>query len=178
MKLATLILVLLAGTVLAAETTWKAGASKTIITPKEPMWMAGYAARTKPAEGTAQDLFAKALALEDAHGKRFVFVTLDLIGVPRTLRTALEPRFGEAYHLPPEAFLFNASHTHCGPEFRITNVAADSAEAGRKEQAAAYGKFLEETLFKLVGDAIEQLAPVQLTYHHARCGYAMNRGLY
>src|SRR4051794_24492982 len=119
MKLATLFLILLTGTMLSAETPWKAGASRTIITPKEPMWMAGYAARTKPAEGTAQELYAKALALEDAHGKRFVFVTLDLIGVPRALRTALEKRLAVAQALPPEGFLLNVSHTHCGPEFRV-----------------------------------------------------------
>ena len=35
-----------------------------VITPEKPMWMAGYAARNKPSEGKAQDLFAKALVLE------------------------------------------------------------------------------------------------------------------
>ena len=42
--------------------SWKAGAAKVVITPKESLWMAGYAARNKPSEGTAQDLYAKALA--------------------------------------------------------------------------------------------------------------------
>ena len=64
MKLLTLILTLCVFTLHAAETEWKAGVAKVVITPKEPMWMAGFAARSKPAEGTAQDLFAKALALE------------------------------------------------------------------------------------------------------------------
>jgi len=177
MKLIPLLLTVCALTLQAAETDWKAAATKTVITPKEPMWMAGYASRTKPAEGTAQDLFAKALALEDAHGTRFVFVTLDLVAVPRTLRTALEKRLGEACQLPPDALLLNVSHTHCGPEFRVANTPADSSEFGRKEQAEAYGKFLEESLFKLVSDALSQLAPAQLSYHHARCGFAMNRRL-
>jgi neutral ceramidase len=44
---------------------WKAGVATTNITPEKPIWMAGYAARKKPAEGTAQNLYAKALALED-----------------------------------------------------------------------------------------------------------------
>ena len=177
MKLLTLILTLCALTLHAAETEWKAGVAKAVITPKEPMWMAGYASRNKPAEGTAQDLFAKALALEDTHGKRFVFVTLDLLAVPRTLRTALEKRLGEAHRLPPEALLLNASHTHCGPEFRIANEPAEGAELGPKDQAEGYGKFLEDTLFNLVGEALSKLAPARLTYHHARCGFAMNRRL-
>ena len=39
---------------------WKAAAGSVVITPERSMWMAGYAARDKPSEGTAQDLFAKA----------------------------------------------------------------------------------------------------------------------
>ncbi len=44
---------------------WKAGVASTVITPDESMWMAGYAARTKPSEGKIHDLYAKVLALED-----------------------------------------------------------------------------------------------------------------
>src|SRR5258708_2538447 len=147
MKLAALFFILLTGTTLAADTTWKAGAAKVVITPKEPMWMAGYASRNKPAEGTATELFAKALALEDAQGTRFVFVTLDLIGVPRTLRADLEKRLGEAYHLPPEGLLLNASHTHCGPEFRVESKPGIFVEfnGAGAAQAEAYGRFLEDT---------------------------------
>ncbi len=180
MKIVVLLLLTFTLALHATETDWKAGAAKARITPQEPMWMAGYSSRTKPAEGTALDLFAKALALEDAHGQHFVFVTLDLIGVPRTLRTALEKRLEEAYHLSPDAFLLNASHTHCGPEYRVAGKTGIFAEFGPPEQAKlaeAYGQFLEDTLFKLVGAAIAQLTPAQLTYHHARCGFAMNRRL-
>ena len=48
------------------QTTWKAGAASVVITPEQPMWMAGYAARDKPSEGKVHDLNAKALALEGA----------------------------------------------------------------------------------------------------------------
>jgi hypothetical protein len=161
----------------AADPDWKAAASKVVITPKDTMWMAGYSSRNKPAEGAAQDLFAKALALQDTQGNRFVVVTMDLIGVPRTLRDDLVKRLGETQHLPAESVLFNASHTHCGPEYRFGGVGADSPEIGRRQQADAYGVWLEEALFKLVGDALAHLAPAQVTYHHARCGYAMNRRL-
>ena len=46
--------------------TWKAGVARVMITPEQSMWMAGYAARDHQAEGTLHDLWAKALALEDA----------------------------------------------------------------------------------------------------------------
>jgi hypothetical protein len=56
----------------------KAGVAVKVITPDQPMWMAGYAFRTKPAEGKVHDLFAMALVLQDAGGKRLVLVTTDL----------------------------------------------------------------------------------------------------
>ena len=73
----------------AAE-IFRAGVASTVITPEQPMWMSGYAARTKPSEGKVHDLHAKALALEDSQGKRLVIVTVDLLGIPRPLRDRLE----------------------------------------------------------------------------------------
>jgi hypothetical protein len=156
---------------------WKAGVANAVITPAENIWMAGYASRTKPAEGKAQDLFAKAVALEDTAGKKQLIITLDLVGVPRTLRDNLERRLAEKHQLPREALLINASHTHCGPEFRIAQKAADMEDVGRKEQAEAYGRFLEEKLVALATDALASLAPARLEYHHSRCGFSMNRRL-
>ncbi len=69
---------------------WKAGVATTVITPQQSMWMAGYAARDKPSEGKIHDLKAKALALQDASDTRLVIVTVDLIGIPRDLRSAVE----------------------------------------------------------------------------------------
>ena len=64
---------------------WKAGVAKAVITPEEPIWMAGYASRNKPSEGKIQDLYAKALALEDPQGRRLVIVTTDLIGFSHSI---------------------------------------------------------------------------------------------
>src|SRR2546426_734582 len=71
---------------------WKAGLAKVVITPERPVWMAGYASRNKPSEGKIQDLYAKALALEDAQGNRVVLVTSDLIGFPRAIAEAIADR--------------------------------------------------------------------------------------
>ncbi len=146
---------------------WKAGVAAAKITPDTLMWMAGYAARKQPAEGTLQELYAKALALEDDAGQRVVIVTLDLIGVLVTLRESVEKQVQEQYQLPPAALVLNASHTHCGPEYR--------ERTGREEEARNYHQFLETTLVRLVGEALADLRPARLTYSHARAGFAMNR---
>ena len=65
----------------SAQETWKAGVAKANITPPQPMWMSGYASRSKPAEGKSHDLWAKAIVLEDPAGKRVILVTLDLVGI-------------------------------------------------------------------------------------------------
>ena len=148
---------------------WKAGVALAKITPQQPMWMAGYAARKKPSEGTWQDLYAKALALEDEQGGRLVIITLDLIGVLPSLRESLEKQVKEELGLPPEKLLMNASHTHSGPEYRVRE--------GHEEEALKYTKMLEQTLRKLVGEALGWMAPCNLSYGHARCGFAINRRL-
>ena len=84
----TLIAILLSASGLAGGGL-KAGVGRVEITPEGPIWMSGYAARTKPAEGKLHDLWAKALVLEDPDGRRGVLVTMDLVGIPRDLSVAV-----------------------------------------------------------------------------------------
>jgi peptidyl-prolyl cis-trans isomerase SurA len=64
---------------------FKAGTASHVITPSEPLWMAGYANRNKPCDTKRHDLWVKALALEDPAGHRCVLMTSDLCGIPRSL---------------------------------------------------------------------------------------------
>ncbi|MCO6458632.1 MAG: neutral/alkaline non-lysosomal ceramidase N-terminal domain-containing protein [Pirellulaceae bacterium] len=146
----------------APATVWKAGAASVRITPQRRMEMAGYAGRKEPAEGTEQELYAKALAIEDAAGQRTVMITLDLIGVLDRLRTRVAERLEKEHGLPSHALLMNASHTHCGPAY------------GR-DDATDYFDGLADTLVALAGQALERLEPATLAYCEARCGFAMNR---
>lgn len=142
--------------------SWKAGSAAAVVTPKNAMLMAGYAARKEPSEGTEQELFAKALAVEDSAGNRVVFITLDLIGVSANLRSVVTRQVEEKFHVPPRCVVMNASHTHCGPAYS-------------GEDAKPYFEFLAQTLTSLVGRALESLQPASLNYSTARCGFAMNR---
>ena len=160
----------------AAEAgTWKAGTAVVKVTPTESMWMAGYAGRKKPSEGVALDLYCKALALEDDAGRRVVFVTCDLIGIPRDLREGVARAVAEKYQLPPERLVLNASHTHCGPEFRSYKKETLALTDQRAQQGVAYFEKLQTQLIALVGESIKNLAPAKVSYVQARCGFAMNR---
>lgn len=144
------------------KSAWKAGVATVKITPDRRMPMAGYASRKEPAEGTEQDLFAKALAIEDMRGNRLVFVTMDLIGVQDRLRKSVAKHLADKYQLPNQWLLMNASHTHCGPAYN-------------NPDAEDYFGWLEREISSLAGRAIESLEPATLSYSTARCGFAMNR---
>lgn len=152
---------------------WKAGAAAVDITPEGPVWMAGYGNRNKPSEGVAQRLYAKALAIEDTAGARMVFVTLDLIGVPRPVREAVERQSGERHGLRPESILLNASHTHSGPSPYGRGV----GDAAFVAKADAYGRALEGKIVQVIGDALSHSEPAVMHYTRARAGFAMNRRL-
>ncbi len=156
-------------------TEWKAGIATVTITPEQPMWMAGYAARNKPSEGKVHDLHAKALALEDAQGTRLVIVTMDLLGVTRSMRDFVEREAKRLYDLPPEGLLMNASHTHCGPELRADAAEISGVSPEYVERIREYVPLLQEKIVRIIGKSLANLAPAELAYTHARAGFAMNR---
>ena len=94
---------------------WQAGIARVKITPELPIWLSGYAARTKPAQEVHDDLWAKALALQDANGRRAVLVTIDLIGIDRDFSRDVCRRIEERFKLPRAAIVLATSHTHSGP---------------------------------------------------------------
>jgi neutral ceramidase len=158
-----------------AAPTWRAGVASANITPKANMWMGGYAARTHPSTGTAQNLFAKALAIADEKGTRFVFLTVDAIGIPRGLRQNVALRLAATDQLQAHQFVITASHTHSGPEFRAGRVPDDGRNS--EDVSRAYLEMLEKTLATLGSEAIRAIAPARLSYTRARAGFAMNRRL-
>src|SRR5437588_10814834 len=95
----------------ASEPLWKAGVARANITPTQPLWLAGYGGRDKPADGKVMDLWIKVLALEDARGHRAVILTSDLLGIPQSIYqhtcAALKSKFG----LDPDQILLSASPT-------------------------------------------------------------------
>jgi neutral ceramidase len=184
----TLLLPALVPALRAAEPyPWKAAAASADITPSESVWLAGYAGRTEPSEGVRLPIFAKALALEDAEGGRFVFLTFDLIGIPRAFRDEVEAIAKESHGLAPERILMNASHTHSGPllstwrppgedrELAPYLAIPEDQQALRVRQIQEYRAFLAQTVDRLLGDSLGTLAPAELSWSRARCGFAMNR---
>jgi hypothetical protein len=154
---------------------YKAGMASTIITPNESMWLAGYAVRTRPSGGTISDLYAKALALEDAQGGRFVLVTMDLIAISREIASAVAEQVAAAHGLSRERILFSASHTHYGPEIRPDKVEFFKIPPEFAAKIEPYGRWLTRALVNVIERALGTMTPVRLFARRTQAAFASNR---
>lgn len=158
-----------------AEEGWKAGLAKAVITPAEPMWMAGYASRTKPAEGKIHDLWVRVLALEDSKGERCVVVSTDTLGISRIVYENVTRQLKERQRLDPEQIMLNASHTHSGPVIEQTLYDAYPLDTAERERIRAYTRALEETIVKSVESAFDDLSPAIVSAGEGHATFAVNR---
>ena len=94
----------------------KAGIAKAVITPPVGVRLCGYTARTQPSIGVLDDLYAKALVLDDGE-KRLALVVCDLLWVGKELVNDIRKRIREQADIKEENVMIAAIHTHCGPDF-------------------------------------------------------------
>ncbi len=154
---------------------FQASVASKVITPPGSIWMAGYAARTRPSDEVLQDLHAKVLALRDERGERLIIVTADLIALPRDLCNQVAERAGKKHGLERRQILFNASHTHAGPVvWRNLDFLLEGGPAER-EKVVRYRERLADDLTGLIDKAMADLAPATLAVGHGRVGFAVNR---
>jgi len=154
---------------------WRAGQARGDITPRESMWMSGYAARNRPSEGAVHELWCKALALEDPAGGRALLVSLDLCGIDRELSLGIREAIGSRHGLTRDRIVLACSHTHCGPVVGtnlITMYQIDDAERAKIE---AYTRFLAETVAATAERALGDLEEARLAWESGRCDFAVNR---
>ncbi|MBL8179011.1 MAG: neutral/alkaline non-lysosomal ceramidase N-terminal domain-containing protein [Bryobacterales bacterium] len=153
----------------------RVGVAKVEITPPGPIWLSGYAARTKPSEGVAHKLFAKALAIEDGGRGRLIVVTTDLIGLPRSVTEPVSASLAKQYGLDRSRLLFNSSHTHAGPVVTPNLMTMYFLTEEQKRAVNVYRDQLVEHLNTVVGAALRDLAPAKLSIAHGTVGFSHNR---
>lgn len=167
-----------AGPFVATAGEFKVGMGRQVITPENPMWMAGYAARKEPASGKVHDLWAKAMVIEDETGARAAMVTTDLIGMPANIAHAAAALVQERLGIPRERLMLTASHTHCGPVIRdglLNMYGLDDTQLGLME---AYTKLLPKLICAAVTQGVENLQPGTLSWGVGEAGFAGNRRKY
>lgn len=154
---------------------WKAGAAKVVITPEQPIWMAGYAARTEPSTGKLHDLWAKALVVEDAGGNRAALVTLDLCGIDRALSNKIRDGIEAKCGLERSQIALACSHTHSGPVVGDNLLGMYPLDDEQLSRVREYTSALADKVIGVVEQAVGQIGPASLSWNNGRCDFAVNR---
>jgi neutral ceramidase len=158
-----------------APSGWRAGTGREKITPSNGVWMTGYAVRTHPADGTAMDLWVKALAVSDPAGQRGVLLTLDLCGITREITDRVAAELGRRHGLPRSAVMVNVSHTHCSPWLEGNIIGLRILPPEGLAKAREYATQLEARMIAAGSAALTSLAPASLAWGEDSATFGINR---
>jgi hypothetical protein len=171
-----LVVAIIAGEVFAADSAvWQVGVARAKITPQQPLWMAGYAARDRAAEGTLHDLWVKVLALRAADGRRGVVVTSDLLGFPRAISERICSKLQTRFGLDRSEIMLTSSHTHCGPVLEDALWDIYPLDDAQRTMIREYSGQLETTVVATVEEALAGLKPATISLGESTCGFTANR---
>jgi hypothetical protein len=154
---------------------WKVGIAKTNITPDEPMWLAGYGGRDRPAEGKLHDVWIKVLALEDAADRRAVLLTSDLCGIPRWMVDSVSDAIYKQHGLDRSQVQLTYSHNHCAPVVRGDLEHYYPLDAEQQRRVNQYSERLEKQMIHTIGEALASMRPVTVSAGTGTCTFAVNR---
>jgi neutral ceramidase len=154
---------------------WKAGVARMVITPEQSMWLAGYAARDHQSEGTLHDLWAKALAIEDAEGNQAVLITTDLLGFPKALSDQIRDQLETELMLSRAQIILSSTHTHSGPVLKDALYDIYPLEEQHINTIEQYSNKLVDQIVALAVEAFRSMELVQIYTHNGVTRFQVNR---
>ena len=143
------------------SSAWKAGVARVLITPEQPMWAAGYAARDHQTDSILHDLWVKALAIEDAEGSKALLISADLLGFPKALSDGIRDRLEKEYELSRAQIILSGTHTHSGPVLEDALYDIYPLDAQDIPIIEQYSDKLADQIVALAGEAFRSMKPVQ-----------------
>lgn len=153
----------------------KVGAGRVVITPDLPFHLTGYAGRDTPAVTKVHDLWAKALVIEESSTNRIVIVTTDVLGLTPAISDAAAQRLEKKYGIKRSQIMFNSSHTHSGPMIWPALSVIGDFDTTTIKGFTNYAISLTDKLVAVVDMAMQNLAPMQLSYGSGSADFAINR---
>lgn len=136
----------------------RAGAAAIKITPPEGIGLAGYYSE-RGAQGTHDDLYAKALVLE-CGGQRAALVTLDLISTTASMVRSARERIEKTIGIPGECVMISATHAHTGPVLAGRSI-REEQQGGAAPVSVKYSEKLPELIAEAVELAASRLEPAR-----------------
>ncbi len=144
----------------------KAGIAKKLITPSVGVDLTGYVGRSGPSIGVHDDLYARALVLDD-EATRIGIISLDLIGTDMAQDAALREEISKATGIPRRNLLIGSSHTHSGPACQhLRQCGTPDAEIVRK---------IMSQIVEVAIEANDKLADARLSFATAESELGWNR---
>lgn len=143
----------------ACQAALKAGCAKVDITPPVGVWLSGYSSRNKPSEGISDELYAKALVLDDGQNK-IAIVSADLLWVPLETTNEIRELVKQKIGIPENNVLICATHTHFGP--KIDKIRKDWPDTPNSKVDKSYVEKLTKRIAESILTAAKKLKPVKL----------------
>lgn len=131
----------------AGQAALKGGCAKVNITPPIGFNLAGFGARVKPSDDIADELYSKALVLDDGQNT-IAIVCNDLVGIPLKITTQIREIVKEKIGIPEKNVFICATHTHWGPKIAERDI------IGAKVPDNKPDKFYVQTLAKKVAGSV------------------------
>lgn len=153
---------------------WDVGLSRANITPKSPVWLAGYGSIRIP-DGKIHDLWMKAMALRDVTGNRVVLITSDFQGVPKIMSDRVFAQVQEKYQLARTQIIFTFSHNHCGPRLGDDLIDYYEVDEAQEKLVSEYTDLMVAATVQLVGEALDDLSPATIAIGSGKATFAVNR---
>lgn len=153
---------------------WRAGVGRAIITPDQPIWMAGYTGRKHPATGKMHELWVKALVLEDEFKKRVVLITTDLEEIPKGMSDRIRDQLQSNYNFSRADIILNCSHTHSSPVVKEI-IGFYTNDPQQIANVTLYSDQLEAKIVSVVGTALQSLQPAGLYSQNGVVRLQVNR---
>ena len=138
----------------------RVGTSAVVITPPNAIPMAGYYA-TRLAEGTHDDLHAKAIVFEQ-DGAKAALVAVDLVTLARPTIEEARRLIAQTTGVPSDSVMISATHSHTGP--LLTGISTrNSSYGGDSDLSRTYTMSLPAKIAEAVKLAEAALAPARLS---------------
>ena len=151
------------------------GVARVDITPAQPIRLNGYGNRTKPSDGVAQNLWARALAIGDE--RPVLFITADLVGVPKSIPDEVAARLARKMPFARDQLALCVTHTHTGPTVKgvLENIFMAPIPENELRIITEYTSQLIDKLEQVALAALKNRHSGALAWGVGKADFAINR---
>ena len=145
--------------------TLRAGAARAVVTPPVGYTMGAWGLRQGRSTGVHQNLYARALALDDGE-KQLAIVAIDVAGFSQEVVKLIRDRVGRLTDIPSDHLLISSTHNHTTPDLI----------SGIPPELGVYAAIFAENVAGAVAEAFNRREPARIGVGAGQLpGWTINR---